>query len=192
MNRQKLLLSVLVVVLVLSVIYSFWKMPRQKTVSTLTNTPGAKAKVKRTPQPTFSNDTRVRLDLLSHESEKFSGFKRNIFGPLVQQKKEKIHKHRGKLARQSKMPSTPMPEQPTIQREMAQFTFMGFLKKDNKKTIFLSTNNEIFLVKKGDTIAGKYLVSNITDDMLSIRSSENGMEIIIPLIENRPLNVAGQ
>jgi hypothetical protein len=69
---------------------------------------------------------------------------------------------------------------------------MGFLKKDNRKTIFLSSNNEISLVKKGDMIAGKYLVANITDEMLSIRSSENGMEIIIPLIENRPLNVPGQ
>ena len=75
---------------------------------------------------------------------------------------------------------------------MAQFTFLGFLKKDNKKTIFLSSNNEIFLVKKGDTIAGKYQVADITDEMITIRSSANGGEIIIPLVENRPLNTAGQ
>jgi hypothetical protein len=97
------------------------------------------------------------------------------------------------LAKPSPLPPpAPMPEPPPMQRDMAQFTFMGFLKKDNRKTIFLSSNNEISLVKKGDMIAGKYLVANITDEMLSIRSSENGMEIIIPLIENRPLNVPGQ
>jgi hypothetical protein len=193
MNRQKLLLSVLLLVLALSVVYSFWKMPRQKTATTLTYRPGIAAKAKKALQPAFSNETKVRLDLLNHEAERFSGFRRNIFGPLVQEKREKIPKRRARLAKPSPLPPpAPMPEPPPMQRDMAQFTFMGFLKKDNRKTIFLSSNNEISLVKKGDMIAGKYLVANITDEMLSIRSSENGMEIIIPLIENRPLNVPGQ
>jgi hypothetical protein len=75
---------------------------------------------------------------------------------------------------------------------MAQFTFLGFLKKENRQTVFLTGNNEIFLVRKGDTIAGRYRVANITDEMLSVRTADNGEEIIIPLIENRPLTVTGQ
>ncbi len=193
MNRQKLLLSVLLLGLALSLTYSFLKMPRQKSVPTLTYAPGTAAKVKKTPQPVFSNETKLRMDLLNREPERFSGFRRNIFAPLAQEKREKIPKRRARMRKKMSLPPpAQMAEPPSIQREMAQFTFMGFLKKDNKKTIFLSANNEIFLVKKGDTIAGKYLVANITDEMLSVRSSENGMEIIIPLIENRPLNVMGQ
>lgn len=193
MNRQKLLLSVLLTVLTLSIAYSVWKMPRQKTVPALTYTTGTAAQAKKTPQRAFSSDTRVRLDLLNRETGTFSGFRKNIFGPFVQEKRVKIPKRRAMIAKPSPLPPpAPMPQPPSIQSEMAKFTFMGFLKKDNKKTIFLGSNNEIFLVKKGDIIAGKYLVANITDEMLSIRSSESGMEAVIPLIENRPLNVLGQ
>jgi len=71
--------------------------------------------------------------------------------------------------------------------EMAKFTFLGFLKKDNKKTIFLHKDNEIILVKKGDKIANKYEVTNITDDVLTINSISGGGQIVIPLVENMPL-----
>lgn len=193
MNRQKLLLSVLLTVLALSIAYSIWKMPRQKTVPTLTYSTGTAAHGKKTPQRAISSDTRVRLDLLNRETGTFSGFRKNIFGPFAQEKRVKIPKRRAMIAKPSPLPPpAPMPQPPSIQSEMARFTFMGFLKKDNKKTIFLGSNNEIFLVKKGDIIAGKYLVANITDEMLSIRSSESGTEAVIPLLENRPLNVLGQ
>ena len=35
---------------------------------------------------------------------------------------------------------------------MARYTFLGFLQKDNRKTVFLSRDKEIVLVKKGDKI----------------------------------------
>jgi len=71
--------------------------------------------------------------------------------------------------------------------EMAKFQFLGFLKKDNKKTIFLHKDNEIILVKKGDKIANKYEVTSITDDALIINSTLGGGQIVIPLVENKPL-----
>ncbi len=195
MNKQKLLLSVLLTVLALSVVYSIWKMPRQKTAPTLTYTTGTAAKAKKVPPPAFPSDTRVRLDLLNRETGTFSGFRKNIFGTFVQEKKEKIPKRRAKIAKPAPLPPpAPIPEPPSvkIQREMAQFNFLGFLKKGDRRTIFLSSSNEIFLVKKGDMIAGKYLVANITDEMLAVRSMENGIEVIIPLMENRPLAVPVQ
>jgi len=70
---------------------------------------------------------------------------------------------------------------------MATFTFLGFLKKDNKKTIFLSNGKEIFVVKKGDKISGKYDVTSVTEEALTITSIQSGGEIVIPLVENRPL-----
>ena len=73
---------------------------------------------------------------------------------------------------------------------MARFTFLGFLKKDNRKTIFLSSDKEIYLVKKGDKIAGKYDVTNISDEALTISVTATGNEIIIPLVENRALSTA--
>ena len=75
---------------------------------------------------------------------------------------------------------------------MAKFTFLGFLKKDNIKTIFLSKDKEIFLAKKGDKIAGRYEIANITDDALMISILPDGGEIIIPLVENRSLSAPRQ
>ena len=193
MNRKKLLLSVLIMALALSVVYSFWKMPRQKTVQTLTITPGVSAKAKKVVQRPPSGNTAVRLDLLDRQSEAFSGFRRNIFGQVSHEKKARSPKRRAVIAGPGPSPAPPQIPQPSpIQRDMAQFTFLGFLKKENRQTVFLTGNNEIFLVRKGDTIAGRYRVANITDEMLSVRTADNGEEIIIPLIENRPLTVTGQ
>lgn len=72
---------------------------------------------------------------------------------------------------------------------MARFTFLGYLKKDNRKTVFLSKDKEILLVHQGDKIGGKYEVTSVTDNALSIRVLSDGSEIVIPLVENRPLNV---
>jgi hypothetical protein len=198
MNRQKLLLSVLLALFAVALAYSFWRMPRQETVTTLKFAPGAKAKGKtgKGSEPVRLDDKKVRLDLLSRTTGQFSGFRRNIFQPLFQEKKIVRSIHRARMAKPFPKPAPSRvmlpPEPSPIQRDMAQFTFLGFLKKENRRTIFLTSNNEIFLVKKGDSIAGKYVVANITDEMLAIRSQENGGEIIIPLIENRPLQASGQ
>jgi hypothetical protein len=193
MNRQKLLLSALLVVLALSIGYSFWKMPRQKTVSRLTYTSGSIAKSRMATSQPSHPDMRVRLDLLDREPESFSGFKRNIFGPIGQEKPVTSKQPMMKTRQVAPPPlPPPAPEISPVQRDMAQLTFLGFLKKDNKKTIFLTGNNEIFLVKKGETIMGRYQVANITDEALTIRSSVDGTETVIPLIENRPLNASGQ
>jgi hypothetical protein len=72
-------------------------------------------------------------------------------------------------------------------QEMAKFTFLGFLQKDNRKTIFLSRNNEIILVRQGDKIAGKYVAANITNEALTINLLNSNEQIVIPLMENKAL-----
>ena len=72
-------------------------------------------------------------------------------------------------------------------REVAKFTFLGFLQKDNRKTIFLSKGNEIILVKKGHKISGKYEVANITNDALTINLLNSSEQVVIPLMENKAL-----
>lgn len=195
MNRQKLLLSALLGILVLSIAYSFWKMPRQKSIDKLTFAPGSVAKRDKAVAPLLPPSMRVHLDLLDRTPESFSGFKRNIFGAIGQENRVVVAKHSRKskkVAVVPPLPPPPVPQPPPVQRDMAQLTFLGFLKKDNKKTIFLTGNNEIFLVKKGDVIMGRYKVSDITNEALTVRSSLDGAETVIPLIENRPLIVSGQ
>lgn len=203
MNRQKALLSALLILFAMAILYSYWKMPREKTVKTLTYRPGAAASVKKPPTPTLPETMRVRLDLLNNKQPEFNGFRKNIFSTVVQDgrrtgKRSKVRHSSLHTPPPVAVPTPPTPPpapQPSpIQQDLAQFTFLGFLKKDNRKTIFLTAGSELFVVKKGDTILGKYQVADINDEMLSIRSlqSGNGGNIVIPLVENRPLSVAGQ
>ncbi len=71
--------------------------------------------------------------------------------------------------------------------EVGRYTFLGFLQKENRKIIFLAKDNEIILVRKGDKIAGKYQVANISDEALTFNLLATGEQIVVPLVENRPL-----
>jgi len=196
MNRQKVILTVLLVIIACSLVISYLRMPRQKSVEKLTYVSGMKV-AKQEPSRS-TNESRVHLELLDHRPSAGVSVRRNLFSNL--------------FAVEVKKPITPLPppppppvkppvtvEQPPplapqvveptpLQRDMAKFTFLGFIKKDNKKTIFLSNEKEIFLVKKGDKISGKYDVTSLTEEALTISSLQDGGEIIIPLVENRPLN----
>jgi len=158
MNRQRAILAALLILFAGSIIYSFVRMPKQERVAKLTYQPGMSAKPVTQPQSSGSDVARVRLD------------------PPVQ------------AVAPPPVASAPQVVEPTpMQREMATFTFLGFLKKDNRKTIFLSNDKEIFVVKKGDKISGKYDVTALTEEAITITSLESGGEIVIPLVENRPL-----
>ena len=189
MNRQKVLLLVLVAVLVLAVIYAFLRMPEQKTVGKLKNVPGGPVEARKgvLVKTTLK---KVNLELLDKPMPRFSGFKRNIFWLRPYETVKKL-------------PPPPPPPQPlpppppppsaeellsqAVRAELAKFTFLGFLLKDNRRTVFLSKDKEIFVVKKGERIANKYEVSAISDEDLTLSSTSGHGQIIIPLIENMPL-----
>jgi hypothetical protein len=71
--------------------------------------------------------------------------------------------------------------------EVGQFAFLGYLQKENRRTVFLTKNNEILLVKKGDRIIGKYEVADISENMMTIALGPGGEQVAIPLQQNRPL-----
>ncbi|AJE03172.1 hypothetical protein [Geobacter pickeringii] len=200
MNRQRLVLFILLAVLVVSLVYSYFRMPRQQTVGQLRHSPvdARSAKVPPRAVPPADDGKKLRLDLMECRQGRFAGFRRNIFSPIFHAE--------GKVAAVPvlpppvppplvppvpKLPSPPPvvapPEPPPVVRDMARFTFLGYLKKDNQKTIFLSKDKEILLVRQGDKLAGKYEATSVTDTALTIRVLSDGSEIVIPLVENRPL-----
>jgi hypothetical protein len=204
MNRQRLALFILLIVLVLAVAWSFMSVPRQKTVNTLKYAPGQQASQARpvsspasAPKPATPEDSRtLRLDLLDQVHAGFKGYRRNIFKPIFVDE-VKVMKQMAlavkpvlipPVAVQVQKPVETVTEQPeTPQKVLAKFTFLGFVKKDNRKTIFISRGNEIILVKKGDVFAGNYEAASITDQALTIKVVDSGEQIVIPLLENRPL-----
>jgi len=200
MNRQRLVLTVFLVLFICSLLYAFFRMPRQKTVEKLTYLPGMTAPASRVPPNRDADNVKVRLDLLEvKQGRSFSGGKNIFHGNFAAAPKKTViplplpppppDRRQPLPAQPVEVKLPPAVVEPTkLQREMATFTFLGFLKNENRKTIFLSNGKEIFLVKKGDKIAGKYDVTSLTDETLTITSVNDGGEILIPLVENRPLS----
>jgi len=216
MNRKKLALFVLLIVLVLAVVWSFMTVPRQKTVRTLKYAPGQKQAavtpaaatraVNTAPQtsaPAAAGDERtLRLDLLEREQSGFKGYRRNIFKPIFMDE-IMVMKQKAVAIKPPPMPPVayvpppvvappPVAQPETLQSTLARFVFLGYLKKDNRKTIFLSKDKDIILVRKGDKFAGRYEAKSVTDQALTIVATDTGAEIVIPLIENQPLFAAGK
>lgn len=200
MNRQRLILFILVILFVIAVIWSYSAIPRPKTVATLTYKPGQQAKppVATVDKATRESDdgTRLKIDLLATDTSGFKGYRRNIFKPVFVDELKVVKQQAVAIKPPPpKGPEPPVsataPAAPVIAQPqtapLARFTFLGFLKKGLVKTIFLSKENDILLVKKGDKVAGRYVATEITDQALTLTVTDTGDEIVIPLIENRPL-----
>lgn len=208
MNRQKLALSLLLIVLAVSIVVSYFRMPHQKEAPSLKNRPGAPATVlRRGPAPAKGaavDDSGVHLALLDRAQPSFGGFRRNIFSPIFREEKSpstlklpppppppiKLPPPPPPVPVHAPSPPPPPPptEEQLANQELAKFVFLGFLKKNGEKTVFLSSNNEIFLAKKGSRLGPKYQVSDLTDDAITIKSVAGGRELVIPLLENRALS----
>jgi len=196
MNRQRLILFILVILFAGTVLWSYSAMPRLKTVGSSPYKPGQQAKpaVAATDKQLRNSDdgTRLKMSLLDTEPAGFKGYRRNIFKPVFIDEM--------KITRQQAVAIKSPPPPPrvvappvapvTLQPEtapLARFTFLGFLKKGSVRTIFLAKDKDILLVKKGDRIAGRYEATEITDKALTLTVTDTGDTIVIPLIENRPL-----
>jgi hypothetical protein len=193
MNRQRLILFVLVVLFAVAALWSYSAMPRFKTVGSLPPKPGQPAKPTAAPAdkplPNADDGTRLKIGLLDAEPVSFKGYRRNIFKPVFV---DEVKIVRPPAVAIKPPPKAPVPvAAPVITRPepapLARFTFLGFLKKGSVRTIFLAKGTEILLVKKGDVIVGRYEATEISDQALTLTVTDTGGEIIIPLMENRPL-----
>lgn len=194
MNRQRLILFALVILFGIAALWSYSAIPRPKTIGTLTFKPGQQAKpmgavTDKALRGAGDDGTRLKIDLLDREPAGFVGYRRNIFRPVFVDE-AKVLKQKVVAIKPLPKVSPPPVEPVIIQPEsapLARFTFLGFLKKGSVKTIFLANEKDILLVKKGDTVAGRYEATDISDQALTLTVTDTGDEIVIPLIENRPL-----
>lgn len=201
MNRQRLILFVLLLTLTGAIFWSYSSVPRQKTVTNLTYKSGQQAKTPVTGSasaapktaPVKQDDgTRLKISLLEQESTGFKGYRRNIFKPVfVEEVKVVKPKVPVFVPPPVKPVAPPVRTEPVVSQPesapLARFTFLGFLANGAVKTIFLAKDKDIILVKKGDKIAGRYVATEISDQALTLTVSDTGDEIVIPLAGNRPL-----
>jgi len=80
MNRQKLVLFILVIILLLALVYAFWSMPEQQTVDSVNNTRASEPKSRSgVDAPAAVDPQRVHLELLEGDKADYTGYRRNIF-----------------------------------------------------------------------------------------------------------------
>jgi len=199
MNRRHLILFILIIIFVIAALWSYSAVPRPKTVSRLTYAPGQSAKpatlsTKASPREAFDGHT-LNIPLLERDQVDFKGYRRNIFRPVFVDE-QKLLKQKAAAFKPQQLPpvqpqraatAAPQPQPQPDAAALARFTFLGFLKKDAQQIIFLGKDNEVILVKKGDKVSGRYEATAITDQALTLLATDTGAEIVIPLIENRPL-----
>jgi hypothetical protein len=204
MNRQKLVLFLLLLVLAGSIAFSVLHSPKQQRAAAPKYAPGAVAQVTAGKAATLpkpgADDSKLHLEILNRELPRFNGYRRNIFSPVFREEvKVPPFKPLPPPPRPVKMPppqplpanalppAPPSPEQ-IADSELAKFTFLGYLEKNGEKTVFLSSNHEIFLAKKGSNLGPRFQVTGLSNDAITIRSVTGGREMVIPLVENRALS----
>ena len=207
MNRQKLALFLLLIGLAGSLAYAFLRFPRQQEVATPKNRPGARAAAIRkgaAPSKFAADSGRLNIEALEQEMPGFSGFRRNIFSPLFRDESEqaalklppppppplKLPPPPPPVSAQAPPPPPPPPpsQRQMDEAELGRITFLGFLKKNGEKTVFLAMNNEIILAKKGSKVGTKFQVTDLTDEAITIKSVNSEGQMVIPLVENRSLS----
>lgn len=214
MNRKKLALLILLIMFALSLVYSVVRMPKQKVAPTspqgrsgVVSPPGGG----RPPMPSAKGGgsaavqgrTADRMLPLDLDLPPFRGVRRNIFRPIFREEVKvaplppppPAPPRRAEPVQQAQPSKTEARSTQTTPRQEAEKTlgklrFLGFLKNDNRKIIFLAEGSEIFLVKKGDRIAGRYEVTRLTDEAITISVLTDGSDLVFPLVENRTLTIA--
>lgn len=187
MSRKKVILVILLSIFVAS-LYQNIKNDDVKRVEELKYKTGKREVAENSGDKDFP---KINMALLSGERKTFRIGKKNIFEPLKYVKKKPPALPPPSPKPPVKVPPPePEPELPVetpMEREVATFTFLGFLQKERTKTIFLSRGDEILIVKQGDTILNNYIVKGISDDNIVI-ASRDGSEILdVRLIENERL-----
>lgn len=165
MNRSRIL-SLLVLVLIGSVVYAWFAMPRQKRIS-----PEELSLQERNRQPRTENfvEWPAALDFTGGEKLQFQEPKRDLFRPLYRApviKRRPPPKLRPAVIKLP--PPKPIVTQPAVilpvgPKPIPKLTVLGYLQKDVDFTIFLaSTQGDIYLVKQGDRFADNLLVRDVS------------------------------
>ena len=132
---------------------------------------------------------KVRLDLLNKRPPAYKGIKKDIFSPLSSPPAEPLPLKVAPLPPQAELPTPPTP----LESFMKEVKFLGFLEKGETKTLFLGKGSDVLLVKRGDLIDKRFLISKITSARLTVKDVVKEEEATIellekPVVSEKPVN----
>ncbi len=188
MDRKKKILLVLFGLLIVSVVYRYRHPFEQQRVTELRYTPGQrrstlkkheKARMSRrvnNKYPTLSN-----LNLFLHPPRHSATVIRNLFFST-----EDVKKKTAALAASSPsaMPQQVMKAEDPVQqamKELSRFRVFGYFENNGEIVLFIERGRDIFVVRKGDWIDGRFQVREITPSSITIWARDIGKTVNVAL-----------
>jgi hypothetical protein len=187
MRRKKVLLLILGGVLILSIAYAYWSMPRQETAPSRTAMSGAKPASKSSAGIKGKPATRLYLELMDVEFEPFPGSGRDIF--RVRSRWTPPVMAPVTVVPVTEAPPPPPPPPPTaeelMQQSLSGYRVLGFLDKGEARSVFLSSGSDVLVLKSGKTFGdrNKFIVTEITATELVISSADRSVSVRVALDE---------
>ena len=185
MNRKRLLLAALLGLLVLSIAYAFWAMPRQEQASPRTAAPAAAAKAAIARKAGPAPAGRLHLGLLAQTPQPFPGSGRDIFrfhgdwstAPPVDV-----------APPVAEAPPPPPPPPPTaeelLRRALSSYKVLGFLEKGGVRSLFVTDGKDVLVIKSGEHFGsrGNFIASEITaTELVVAQKSDPSVTVRLPL-----------
>lgn len=194
MNRQHKIFLGLVILLLLAVGYAWYRMPTQQYVSDVANRNVSHANGRQQASSSAADTDRLLVELLQRPAQRFLPPGRDLFN-FVAPAQPKVKKEPPKVkveptpVKIAPPPPVETPVQTTTRRALARFTFLGYLLKDQRRTVFLSRGEDLFLVREGENFGDndEFHAVSITPEKMQIRQENVTGLIEIMLIDKQPL-----
>ncbi len=193
MKGASRILPILLVLLCLSVVYAIWMSPRQQTIS------AQQAAVQ--PRVVVAAEgagfPQLELERLDADPQPYPGARRDIF--QFRQLRRAAPVQRGTAPKkvlpppEVKQPGAAISTQ-QVTRELSRFTLLGFVETVVGKTVFLSSEGDVYVARAGQSFGRQqeFLVEQIDDDQLVVSRVGGAERIEVPLVENEPLAVSSR
>jgi len=194
MNRKRVILAGLLGALALSLIYAYLATPRLEKAPPRSTGEPTLASVETTGEPGSENaPERIDFDFMVSKPQEFPGAERDIFR-YVNRRPVRAEPPVTIAPPPVPIPVAPPPVVPlaVVQKELSQFTFLGFLEKAGEKIVFLSSSGNLFLASQGESfgVNREFKVADIDDKLLKVSRAGRDDLMEIPLIEKQQLTAS--
>ncbi len=191
MSRKHLLLIALLAILALAIGYAFLMTPRQQTIDPGRADIRQQQSVRGKDQQVSASSARLRLDWLGEEPTPFPGAQRDIF--TFREKPAVNAPSTAPAALPSVTSPAPLPPAATssavVPEPLSSFTFLGFLEIAGDQIVFLSSADEIYLVRQGERFGRdlEFEAKDIADNVLTVaRRGRTEIEKVLLVEKEKP------
>lgn len=142
----------------------------QKSTSGKSKSISKKIKSSGSPYQSLAQFPELKLSLLGESKPKYKGVRKNIFTAYLKPKASVKVKPKEEVKVEPPKVEIVISD---LEKFLSKLSFMGFLERGVNKTLFLSHEDEVYLIKKGDRIKGRYIAGQITKASIIFTDIQN-------------------